>query len=236
MDAGARRKRARNDTHGFQDVWRGLSVAVSGGLVAFVGLAATDSFNAALNELWIVLLTILGAFVVRPVIEFGWNYAWTPWRVLCEQVEGLSLRPAAVVAPSTPESQGQAKAGGDAQQQFKALHARLRVLRAIEGELRPIRRAAAKAIESGRGSGFNYKNSWDMWSDTVGSVPDWKDLFETLRDSYEGLSELALGLVPSYRSVPDDDRERLEAAIPLLDSALNALSAEIDRLSGLAPR
>lgn len=112
MSLPTRWQQARRGSKGFRAYRRESAVAVTGGLVAAGYLFVFESRAVAGQELLIVLASVVGAAVVFPLLELGWNYLDAPGRIVRDQLVALRNDiKTAIPAPGAETSQVWEKAG-----------------------------------------------------------------------------------------------------------------------------
>ncbi|HET7053578.1 MAG TPA: hypothetical protein VFI09_06660 [Solirubrobacterales bacterium] len=223
MDRAERWARAKAETHGLKDWRRGVATAVAAGVCSVLVLALFGPEDAEVAEALVIGGSILGAYILRPLAELAWNFAWGPWRALNEAVSALSRKQSEIKAPDERER---------AASRAKVIRARLQILRSLEGELRPIRKRLAEAQEKGYAVSLSIRHPfWDAAEKQgFGGVADMQGLFVELRDLMDELEAVELSRVSSMGKFDSDDYERLSKAQAIVEKALGILEAEIDRL------
>ena len=223
MDRAERWARAKSETHGLKDWKRGIATAVAAGVCSIFVLALFGPEDAEVAEALVVGGSILGAYVLRPLAELAWNFAWGPWRALNETVSGLA---SSQRESKTPEERERSD------KRAKAIKARLEILRRLEGELRPIRKRLVQAQEKGYAISLSIEHPfWDSAEQQgFGGVPDMQGLFVKLRDLMDELEAVELSRVSSMGKFDSEDYELLGKAQGIVEKALDILEAEIDRL------
>ncbi len=79
-------KRARTDTTGFRAWKREIAVAAMAAVLAYFFLPATEIMNE-----WVAIgCVVVASVVLVPMLEFGWNLAASPVRILNENIETIS--------------------------------------------------------------------------------------------------------------------------------------------------
>lgn len=222
MDRSERWARAKDESHGLKDWRRGIATAIAAGVCSIVVLALFGPADAESTEALVVGGSILGAYVLRPFAEVGWNYAWAPWRTLNEAVSDLVKK----------QADGRQKDPKAADRRFKAVATRLEILRRLESELRATKKKVAKAQEVGYGASVNGRHPfWDEVNTRgFGGFQDMQTFYTQFRDCMDDLDAVELSWVTSSGPLSDEDQDRLKEAKPIVEKALNLLEAEINRL------
>jgi hypothetical protein len=110
--------------------------------------------------------------------------------------------------------------------------ARLTALRAVEEELRAIKKSARRALDRNAGGPFNKKTpEWDSGKQTLSAIHDWQELYVTVREAYEAVKDTSVSLIAD--SLKEDERAALEDLEAVLDIAIAAVAEEIDRSARL---
>lgn len=193
------------------------------GSVAAIALFGPE--DAELTEALVIGGSIVGAYILRPLAELVWNYLWVPWRALNEAVLDLTKKPAAA-RTADPER---------ANRQFKAVSTRIEILRRLEGELRPLRRKIIEAQEKGFAITLDVKHPfWDEINKSgFGGLQDMQAAYAQLRDLIEELDAVELFRVTGMDRFDDDDRDLLDRAGSIIETALAKIEAEITRLMAI---
>jgi hypothetical protein len=215
------------ETHGFKDWRRGVWTALVAGCCSIAALGLFGFGAEQMNEALVVGGSIVGGYILRPVVELTWNYLWGPWRLMREEMANLAAQRHAPTEVLSPEEK---------RRRFQAVRTRLTLLRELEEELRGLRKSAVKLQGDGYGVAGLAHPVWGELKHEIAGIQDLQSLYEEMRDRMEELDDLPRLSIdmgdPSvdWGVLTDDGRAVLQAAVPLLDRMLKALGDEIQRL------